>query len=135
MRKTILALTLIALATPAAGDGYSLLNIGIQYANDEAWDNAILWLGKAIDAGDLLPDQMRAARYNRAKAYAASGRSGTAIPDFDAALALTPDDVEILTERAFAYVADSHGDQALADLKKAREKNPRTSGSITSSAL
>jgi tetratricopeptide (TPR) repeat protein len=126
MKKITLAALLLAVSVRAAiCAGYDALNVGIQYANDEAWDNAIQWLGKALDAGDLLPDQMRAAHYNRAKAYAASGRPGAAIPDFNAALLLTPEDVQLLTDRAFAYVADGHGDQALADLQKAREKRPK----------
>ena len=126
MRKILFAAALLATSfTVAVGAGYDTLNVGIQYANDEAWDNAILWLGKALDAGDLLPDQARAAHYNRARAYAGSGRPGAAIPDFNAALAFTPDDVQILTERAFAYVADGHGDQALADLQKVHEKRPK----------
>lgn len=126
MRKIILAAAMLAASfTTAVGAGYDFLNVGIQYANDEAWDNAILWLDKAINAGDLLPDQIRAAHYNKAKAYTASGRPGAAIPDFNAALAFTPDDVQILTERAFAHVADGHGDQALVDLLKVHEKRPK----------
>lgn len=126
MRKILFAAAMLAASfTVAVGAGYDTLNVGIQYANDEAWDNAILWLGKALDAGDLLPDQARAAHYNRAKALTASGKHGAAIEDFNAALAFTPDDVQILTERAFAYVADGHGDQALADLQKVREKRPK----------
>lgn len=126
MRRSYLAAVFVALTFhAAAGAGYDSLNFGIQLANDEAWDEAILWLGKALNAGDLLPDQMRAAYYNRAKAYAASGRPGAAIPDFNAALAFTPDDVQILTERAFAYVADGHGDQALADLQKVHQRRPK----------
>jgi hypothetical protein len=66
MRKILFAAALLATSfTVAVGAGYDTLNVGIQYANDEAWDNAILWLGKALDAGDLLPDQARAAHYNR----------------------------------------------------------------------
>jgi lipoprotein NlpI len=126
MKKITLAALLLAVSVRAAVcAGYDALNVGIQYANDQAWDNAILWLGKALDSGDLLPDQVRAAHYNRARALAASGKPGAAIPDFNDALALTPDDIQILTERAFAYVADGHGDQALADLRTVHEKRPK----------
>jgi tetratricopeptide (TPR) repeat protein len=126
MKKIALAALLLAGWTNSVwAAGYDALNIGIQYANDEAWDNAIVWLNKAIDAGDLLPDQVRAARYNRARAYVGSGKPGAAIADFNAALALTPDNVQILTERAFAYIADGQGNQAIADLQKAHEKRPK----------
>lgn len=126
MKKIALAALLLAASfSGAAGAGYDNLNIGIQYANDEAWDNAILWLDKAINAGDLLPDQMRAARYNRALAYASTNRPGLAIPDFTAALAVTPYNVPLLTQRAFAYIADGQGDRAVADVKLVHEKRPK----------
>jgi lipoprotein NlpI len=105
--------------------GYDLLNVGIQYANDEAWDNAIVWLNKALAAGDLLPDQVRAAHYNLAKSYSGAGKDGAAIPEYTAALAQTPDDIQLLTERAAAYMADGQSERAIADLEIAHAKRPK----------
>jgi len=127
MKKITLAALLFAVSVQAAVcAGYDALNIGIQYANDGAWDNAIQWLGKAIDTGDLLPDQIRAAHYNRARAYDASGKPSEAIAEYSTALTLTPDDIRILSDRAFAYVTTGQGEKAIADFQIAHQKRPKS---------
>jgi len=126
MRRILLALSMFAASIGAAGGaGYDALNVGIQYANDQAWDNALIWLDKAISAGDLLPDQVRAAHYNKAIAFARSGRPTEAIPEYTAALELTPDDVQLLVDRALAHLAAGQSERAVADLRIAHDKKPK----------
>jgi tetratricopeptide (TPR) repeat protein len=126
MKKTAIAAVLLLLAGPASGAGYDALNAGIEYWNRESWENAIAWLDKAIAAGDLTPDQMHAAYFDRAGAYSNSGQPEKAIADYDAALALVPDDTQSLVARSFAYIVAGKTDQAVASLQDLQKKHPKS---------
>lgn len=117
MKKTVTAMLALAVgAAPAVGSGYSLLNAGIDYFNQERYADAITWFDKAIAAGDLTPDQLHVAHMDRGIAYSQTDQPDKAITDFDAAIAIRPDDVLTIENRAFAYIAAGQPDKALLNL-------------------
>jgi lipoprotein NlpI len=125
MKKIVLAmLTLAVGAAPAVGAGYNLLNVGIDFFNQERYTEAITWLDKAIAAGDLSPDQLHVAHMDRGIAYSQTDQPEKAITDFDAAIAIRPDDALTIENRAFAYVAADHPDKALLDLVALKKSAP-----------
>jgi lipoprotein NlpI len=119
MKKIALA-TLLLAATPAPSwcTSYNDLNAGIAYFNGDAWANAVVWLSKAIDAGDLIPDQMRVARMDRGLAQANLQRYDLAVADYSAILELQPADPEILVARATANWNAGKLDEAATDLDR-----------------
>jgi tetratricopeptide (TPR) repeat protein len=125
MGKGALAVVALAvLVTPAIGAGYPFLNAAIDYTNQGRTADAIIWFDKAIAAGDLVPDQMRAAYYGRGAAQLAQEKYPEAVDSFTAALALKPGDGMISRARAFAYLALGEFDKAFPDLKSAHAKYP-----------
>ena len=128
MRRALLAAFLLAATTvPAVCAGYNDLNTGIGYFNSGAWENATLWLGKAIDAGDLIPDQMRVARLDRGMAYFELQKFDSAIADFSAILAVQPDDPTFLAQRASAYLNTGKWEEAGTDLDRLVINRPQLS--------
>jgi tetratricopeptide (TPR) repeat protein len=123
-RIALAALMLVATVAPALSAGYSFLNVGIDYFNQERYSDAIIWFDKAIDAGDLVPDQMRAAYYGRGMAHAVRREFSDAISSYTAALALKPGDGSIARDRASAYLATGQVENAFADLNIAHLKYP-----------
>ncbi|HEY4078080.1 MAG TPA: tetratricopeptide repeat protein [Rhizomicrobium sp.] len=125
MKKIAIA-TLLVLApvSAQAAGGYGMLNAGIDYFNQNRYDDAIIWLGKALDAGDLVPDQAHVAHLNRGVSLLHQGQAQKSIDDFSAALVLVPDESEAIANRAFAYLAVGEMDHAVDDLNAAHKKRP-----------
>jgi lipoprotein NlpI len=115
----IAALLLAGWAGSASADGFSSLNVGISYLNRERYADAIIWLDKAITAKDLNPDQMHVAYMDRGKAYVQLNRPQEAVADFTAALAIRPDDLDVLLDRSFAYVDAGQPEKAAEDITSA----------------
>jgi len=125
MRRTVLAALAVAMvADSAAGAGYSLLNVGIDYLNQERYSDAIVWLDKAIAAGDLNPDQSHVAYVDRGLAYSMQQQPDKAASDFTSALAIMPDDPQTIAERASAYIEANQPDKAMNDLADLQKKSP-----------
>jgi tetratricopeptide (TPR) repeat protein len=125
MRKIALAvLMLAASALPGQAGGYSFLNVGIEYYTRGDLANAIAWLGKALSAGDLLPDQAHVAYNDRGLSHARLGQLNDAISDYTAAIAIKSDDMTLVADRAFAYVATGQLQEAIADLNLVYQKQP-----------
>lgn len=125
MRKIILAAAMLAASfTAAIGAGYDLLNVGIDYFNQERYADAIVWLDKAIAAGDLIPDQMRVAYADRGLAHASQHEFESAISDYTAALALKPNDGFIARQRGLLYMAAGQYQNAVGDLAAAHLRYP-----------
>ena len=105
MKKIAIAVLLLAgWAGSASADGFSFLNVGIDYLNQQRYADAVTWLDKAIAAGDLNPDQMHLAYLDRGQARAQLNRPQEAVADFTAALAIRPNDVGAQIQRSFAYL-------------------------------
>lgn len=125
MRTVALLTVILAVCTGSArGTGYDFLNVGIDYYNQERYADAVIWLDKAIAAGDLVPDQQHVALVDRGVSHAALGHNDPAIADFTAALAIQPDEMLVLANRSFAYVAAGQPDKALEDLSLLQKKKP-----------
>lgn len=126
MKKiAIAALLALAPVSAMAAGGYGMLNAGIDYYNQGRYDDAITWLGKAIDAGDLQTDQLHIAHLDRGLSLQHQEHNREAIEDFSAAVALAPGESEAVTSRAFAYLAVGEMDHAVSDLSAAHEKYPK----------
>ena len=123
-RTAIAALVLFGTGAPGLAGGYANLNVGIGYYNQELYDQAILWLGKAIDAADLLPDQLHVAHLDRGNAFLAMDAPEKAAAEYSAALAIRPQDDMSLEARALAYVAMGDREKANADLAAFQAKKP-----------
>jgi len=125
MKRTANAALLAFVPLPAlAAGGYANLNVGIGYYNQELYDQAIIWLGKAIDAADLLPDQLHVAHLDRGNAFLMTDAPEKAAADYTAALAIRPQDDMSLEARALAYVAMGDHEKADADLAAFQAKKP-----------
>lgn len=123
-RPAIAVLLLFGASTPVWAAGYAYLNVGIGYYNQERYDDAIAWLGKAIDAGDLLPDQLHVAHLDRGNAFLMTDAPEKAAAEFSAALTIRPQDDMSLEARALAYVAMGDHAKASADLATFQTKKP-----------
>lgn len=125
MKKIALAISaLAAFSAPAMAAGYPFLNAAISYTNQGRPSDAIIWFDKAIEAGDLVPDQMRAAYYGRGTAQLIQEKFAEAAVSFTAALAVKPGDGPSSRNRAFAYLALGEFEKAFPDLKNAHLKYP-----------
>jgi tetratricopeptide (TPR) repeat protein len=121
MKKiAIAALLLAGWAGSASADGFSFLNVGIDYLNQQRYADAVTWLDKAITAGDLNPDQMHVAYLDRGNAHAQLNRPEEAAADFTAALVMRPNDLGIQIERSFVYVAAGQLEKAGDDMAAAQ---------------
>ena len=121
----IAALMLAATATPSFCAGYDDLNVGISYLNLRQYDNALLWLDKAIAAGDLLPDQLRVAHLDRGLAYIGKTDGQKALDEFTAAIAAEPGNLTGYYERISIYFANGQLDNALADFNTLNRLRPQ----------
>jgi tetratricopeptide (TPR) repeat protein len=122
------AAMLAAMSVPAVSAGYSLLNVGIDYLNQERYADAITWLDKAIAAGDLTPDQMHVAYVDRGAAYALQEQPDKAASDFSAALAISPDDLQTMARRSSSFIASGQSEKAMNDLQELRRRRPHDVG-------
>jgi tetratricopeptide (TPR) repeat protein len=120
MKKNAIAVLLLAgWAGSASADGYSFLNAGIDYLNQQRYGDAVTWLDKAIAAGDLAPDQMHLAYLDRGQAHFQLNQPQEAAADFTAALAIRPNDLGVQIERSFAYVNAGQFEKATAEMAAA----------------
>ncbi len=121
MKKNAIAVLLLAgWAGSASADGFSFLNVGIDYLNQQRYADAVTWLDKAIAGGDLNPDQMHLAYLDRGQAHAQLNRAQEAAADFTAALAIRQDDLGAQIERSFAYVDAGQFQKAADDMAAAQ---------------
>ncbi len=74
---------------------------------------------------------MRRAYALRALSYEGKGDEDKALTDFDQAIALSPNDALLLSERASAYLHKSEPDRAVADLNAALAIEPRNASFLT----
>jgi lipoprotein NlpI len=123
-RIALAALALAVMAKSAVCAGYSLLNVGIDYLNQERYSDAVIWLDKAIAAGDLNPDQLHIAYVDRGVAYSMQQQPDRAASDFTSALAIVPDDLQTVAKRASAYIEANQTDKAINDLSDLQKKRP-----------
>jgi tetratricopeptide (TPR) repeat protein len=131
MKKIAIAAVLVAgWAGPALADGYSFLNVGIDYLNQQRYADAVTWLDKAIAAGDLIPDQMHVAHLDRARALAELDRPAESAAAFTAALAIRPDDLGARIGRSFAYVAAAQPENAADDIAAAHISTSKIAGIV-----
>jgi tetratricopeptide (TPR) repeat protein len=119
-KKTLAVLLLAGWAGSASAEGFSSLNIAIDYLNQRRYVDAINWFDKAIAAGDLNPDQMHVAYLDRGQARAQLRRPQEAVADFTEALAIRPNDLTAQTERSFAYLDDGQIEKAADDMAAAQ---------------
>jgi len=119
MKKITLAALLLAGWTGvASASSYDDLNAGIQYYNQEQWQAAIGAFDKALAAGDLGPDQQFIALYDRATSRTSLGQLDPGIADYTAALALRPNEAQVLVDRSSAYFRAEKYEQAGPDIER-----------------
>jgi tetratricopeptide (TPR) repeat protein len=116
MKKTAMAaILLVATSASSLSAGYEDLNAAISYRNQGQYDDAIIWFTKAIQDGDLTPDQTRIAYLDRGLSYATMKDTKNAIADYSAAIAAQPDDLLPYENRAATYIALGNFEMAYAD--------------------
>jgi len=94
------------ISTPAASQAYGIQDAaaGLQALHRGSYDDAIRLLTKAINDGNLPPDDLEFAHLNRGKAYLAKGDYANAVTDLKKATDLKSDDADArhALERALA---------------------------------
>jgi len=123
-RFALAAVMLAASASAAACVGYDDLNAGISYLNLGQYDNAIVWLDKAVADGDLIPDHLRIAHLDRGLAYIGKRDGEKALDAFTAAIAAQPDDLTAYHERIVLYNFGGMLEKALADYETLNRLRP-----------
>ena len=117
MKKIAIAgLLLVGWAGSALADGFSFLNVGIDYLNQQRYADAVTWLDKAIAAAGLTPDQMHLAYLDRGRAHVQLNQLQEAAADFTQALAIRPNDLGAQLERSFVYAGAGQADKAADDI-------------------
>jgi len=87
-------------------------------------DHVIAACSEVVATAQLTPDILPGALIDRGLAYLRHDRTDAAIADFDAALALKPDDAEALNDRGFAHDAKHEPDLAITDFDAAIKLRP-----------
>jgi tetratricopeptide (TPR) repeat protein len=87
-------------------------------------DHVIAACSAVVAQAQLTPDILPGALIDRGLAYLRHDRTDAAIADFDAALALKPDDADALNDRGFAHDSRNEPDLAIADFDAAIQLRP-----------
>ena len=104
---------MVACASP----GQKYFEEGINYRDQEKWDEAITAYTKAIE----LDPEFAAAYNNRGYAYFRKADIEAALADFTKAIELEPKQTAPYENRAWTYINAGDYDKALLDLQKALE--------------
>ena len=133
MKKIALAAVMLAAAAaPGFGASYDDLNVAISYLNLDKYDDAIVWLDKAVADGDLIPDHLRVAHLARGFAYIGKGDGQKALDAFTAAIATQPDDLTAYQERISIYLANNMLEKAVADFDTLNRLRPHDYATVMS---
>lgn len=121
-------------ATAAMSSAYSQFNAGIAAETNENHADAVKLMTQALSAPDL-PDHLRpTALQVRAEAYIGIKRYELAIDDFTAALALRPQNYDLLIERGSVYGEEKKFDLARGDFATAIRLRPELEQAYVSHA-
>jgi len=119
MKKIALAALLLAAGTAGTlASSYDDLNAGIQHYNQGQWEAAIGAFDKALAANDLVPDLKFIALYDRATSRTGLGQLDPAIADYTSALALRPNEAQVLVDRSSVYFRSGKFEQAGPDIER-----------------
>jgi lipoprotein NlpI len=119
MKKIALAALLLAGWTGTTlASSYDDLNAGIQHYNQGQWEAAIGAFDKALAANDLVPDLQFIALYDRATSRTSLGQLDPALADYTAALALRPNEAQVLVDRSSVYFRSGKYEQAGPDIER-----------------
>lgn len=137
MRKALtaiaLAATLVVPATAALRDreakeskeAVKSLQAGVEALKAGEFQKAVDEFSRAINIGDLNPQNEKAAHLNRGIAYAQLKQCPSAVPDFDKALEIGGDDALAYIQRGQCGSEMGQAPQATADAKKAVQLEPQ----------
>src|SRR6185503_7450972 len=119
MKKIALAALLLTAGTPGArATSYDDLNTGIQYFNARRWSDAVAQFDRALADASLSADLKFIALYDRAASRGSLGQLDQAIADYTAALALRPNEAQVLVDRTSAYLLTGKNEQAIGDVDR-----------------
>jgi tetratricopeptide (TPR) repeat protein len=121
MRKTLIALALIAVSLPAWAQ---MNNADIDRCSNGDPDIKIIACTALIQSGRQTPANLAVAYFNRAAIYIDKSRYDEAMADFTNVIALDPDDAFAYGGRGYTYSAKSLFDEAIADYTKAIALKP-----------
>ncbi len=118
MKTGLVACAIAALsAAPAFASAYSEFNAGIAARNGRYCDLAIAHETAALDAPDFLASLKPIAFLVRGECKMVGGKAEAAIPDFDAALVLKPDNIRLHIKRGVGLTMLKRYDAAAADFQ------------------
>lgn len=129
VRIWCVALLAIVAATPVRAGGADDLAAGLAAGRNGRHDEAIRLLTRALQTGDLSPDDRVTADKTRGSEYftksliadafdrrdEARGLRDSAVADYTDALRIKPDDVELLSSRGQSLEVNGQYQQAIAD--------------------
>ncbi len=118
------ALAVLTLPGVAHADGLADLNAGMAAQTRGDLDGAIQLYTRAIDSGDLTPENQVVAYNNRGGAYLDKGDQDAALRDFDAMIRIDPNLAKGYYNRALVHEQKKNDDAALGDLDTALRLNP-----------
>jgi len=120
----ILLLLLAALSATAEAEDTAHCFSAIYALNENRLDEAITLYTRCIDEGELSNNNLVVAHNDRGNAYGKIGDYSNALADFNAVIALKPDDPDAFYNRGLTYKRLNEPDRAIADYSKAIRLNP-----------
>ena len=138
IRVVCAVLWTVILATTSWAGSADDLKAGMAAVKDGKHDEAITLLTRALQAGDLTPDDRVTANKTRANEYLSKSLMAdaferrdearrlrdSALADFTSALERKPQDVELLAERGHTFHVNGQYEQAVADFDAAFRLKP-----------
>lgn len=138
VRIWCVALLAIVAATPVRAGGADDLAAGLAAGRNGRHDEAIRLLTRALQTGDLSPDDRVTADKTRGSEYftksliadafdrrdEARGLRDSAVADYTDALRIKPDDVELLSSRGQSLEVNGQYQQAIADFDASQRLKP-----------
>ena len=103
---------------------------GLVAFHSEDYRGAIAHYTRALEGRRLSRRRRLRAHQNRGAALLQLGRHEAAVADFDAALAIAPDDADALSNRGLAHSRLGNLDAAVRDFGRALELNPKDANAL-----
>jgi tetratricopeptide (TPR) repeat protein len=132
----MLLLSLMVCVTPPTwADGLDDAQAGEAALDERNYDKAISLFTKAIESGEVSPENLSKMYFNRGIAWENKGGLNKAIADYTKAIEINPNYAKAYNNRGLAWHNKGDYDKAIADFTKAIEFNPKSAKAYNNRGL
>jgi len=130
MKKILFAALLllslmVCVASPAWAGGLDDAQAGEAALDERNYDKAIRLFTKAIESGEVSPENLSKMYFNRGIAWENKGDLNKAIADYTKAIEINPNYAKAYNNRGLAWHNKDDYDKAIADFTRAIEIEPK----------